>query len=493
MSGPWEKYKQPSGPWSKYGQSAPEVGVGEDVAKSAGAGLLRGGFDLGGTIADLNDAAGAGAGWLLEKTGASPQDVEAVRRGPLQALRPFMMGSQDIENNIEKVVGDLYEPKTTAGEFAQTGARFIPGALTGGSAKQAVGSAIKYGLAPGLASEAAGQLTEGSALEPWARAGTALAAGGAAGLAGDRANASGAVRSMVQNAPTNEVIKDTAQAAYKRADNAGLVVAQPAVDNAATRLVQTATNAGFHPKIHPKIQAALETAYDAGAAAQPLDQLELVRRVLGSAAKSMEADERRIASMLIDDWDDALDNLGPNDVLAGNPAEGAAALKEARANWHKLRKSELLDEALLKGERRAASTGSGGNEDNAIRQNIRGILDNPKKARSFSADEKTAMEKVVRGGQVQNLLRLVGKLSPQGSGLMAALGIGGAAINPMLAIPALAGAAAKPVANAMTGRNVDIASALIRSGGKMPQHKALPDRRALALALAGGQPLRPTE
>lgn len=65
-----------------------------------------------------------------------------------------------------------FEPETKAGEFLKTGTEFATGAaLTGGA-----GSAVRYGFLPGIASEAAGQATEGTAAEPYARTGAALVA-----------------------------------------------------------------------------------------------------------------------------------------------------------------------------------------------------------------------------------------------------------------------------------------------------------------------------
>lgn len=126
----------------------------------------------------------------------------------------------------------------------------------------------------------------------------------------------------------------------------------------------------------------------------------------------------------------------------------------------------MLDTAIEKAERRAASTGSGGNLDNAIRQNVRGILDNPRKSRGLTDAERQAAERVVRGGPVQNTLRLAGKLSPQGNGLMAALGIGGTMVNPAIGGLALGGMAAKSTADRMTRKNVERLSQVIRAGGK---------------------------
>ncbi len=71
--------------------------------------------------------------------------------------------------------------QTTPGEYAGTIGEFVPGAAIGGGAGLAAraGNLAKYAVVPGAASEAAGQLTEGTAVEPYARLGAAIAAPGA--------------------------------------------------------------------------------------------------------------------------------------------------------------------------------------------------------------------------------------------------------------------------------------------------------------------------
>ena len=76
-----------------------------------------------------------------------------------------------------------YVAPGTAGEYIATAGEFAGGAgLTAGPKAIA-----RYGVAPGVASEAAGQATEGTDAEPYVRAGAALAAPIAAGVAGKAA------------------------------------------------------------------------------------------------------------------------------------------------------------------------------------------------------------------------------------------------------------------------------------------------------------------
>lgn len=72
-----------------------------------------------------------------------------------------------------------YVAPGTPGEFISTAGEFMGGAGLMGGPK----AMVKYGLAPGVASEAAGQATEGSSVEPYARLAAALAAPVAYGAA----------------------------------------------------------------------------------------------------------------------------------------------------------------------------------------------------------------------------------------------------------------------------------------------------------------------
>lgn len=207
MASWWEKdpvvsAPQASGNWWERDPVVSEApSVAEDVAKSAGAGLARGAVEtamlpvtLPGMARGLLQkgaevAYGAADAGIRRLIGAEPLSQEEIaRREALSA------GTSPITSAIEAGQGavrqfmdkNLYQPQTTAGEYARTAAEFVPAAfaLGGGGLAGRVGSAVRYGIAPGLASEVAGQATEGTAVEPWARAGAALATGVAAGAIG---------------------------------------------------------------------------------------------------------------------------------------------------------------------------------------------------------------------------------------------------------------------------------------------------------------------
>jgi hypothetical protein len=94
-----------------------------------------------------------------------------------------------------------YTPQTTAGKYAYTIGSFLPGAVAapGEGLAGVAGNALKFGVVPGLASEAAGEATEGTPYEGAARVVGGLAGGlGAAGAAKATSAATGAAKSFVQ-------------------------------------------------------------------------------------------------------------------------------------------------------------------------------------------------------------------------------------------------------------------------------------------------------
>jgi hypothetical protein len=143
-----------------------------DVARSVGGGLSKGVAGLAGLPADL----GTLAITAKDKADAylTGRDVNALatERNAQAMVQPSTI-AQAGGDALNKAYGYDYKPETTAGKYADTVASFVPGAALGpGSLMRrfALGAGI-----PGLASEAAGQVTAGTDAEPYARVAAALA------------------------------------------------------------------------------------------------------------------------------------------------------------------------------------------------------------------------------------------------------------------------------------------------------------------------------
>lgn len=367
----------------------------------------------------------------------------------------------DYESNLEaqRERDQNGGPERFAGQVA--GALMIPG----GMAKSVPGAVLEGAAAGGLYGFGSG---EGGAESRAENAALGAATGGAAG--GVLRGAANAIGNRAASAiiPDNKTLRNAANAAYNKADAAGVIVKPSGMQRLQQDIVSDLTDFGYDPALQPGVAAVVNRLGGLSDKNVTLKGLDVLRRVAGNAAKIPgNPSQQALAGKIIDRLDDFIGTLPESDVAMGNAQAGASALRQARDLWGRLRKSEMVDTAAMKAERRTASTGSGGNADNALRQNVRGLLDNPRMARGMTDQEKAAAERVVRGTPVQNGLRLAGKFAPTGvvSGVLsggAGYGIAGPA---GLALP-LAGAAAKSVADRMTVRNAEKLSQIIRSGGR---------------------------
>ena len=155
------------------------------------------------------------------------------------------------------------------------------------------------------------------------------------------------------------------------------------------------------------------------------------------------------------------------DEMVASRASSSDLMDAARLANSRFKKAELLDLAFQKAADQTASTGSGGNLLNKYRQAVTNIINNPKQAKWFSADEIATMRDFLRGTPTQNTLRLIGKLSPGGNGLMTALNLGAVSVAPgALAITAGA-SVAKGIADRATERGAQGLIAKV-SGGAIP-------------------------
>lgn len=297
-----------------------------------------------------------------------------------------------------------------------------------------------------------------------------LAIGGIGGVGGNALGefATGAVSKIAglfgakPKIPSIDDLNAAKKAAYEQADQAGVAFAPEAVERINQNVTATLTDMGFDPALQPGAAAALRRIQELQGQNVTLKGLDTIRKVASNGYIPGNKSNNMAIGQIIDAIDDVVDNPQAADILMGNAQLAGGALKEARGLASRTAKLERVEDAVSRADLRAASTGSGGNADNATRQNLRKLLEKP---RGFTSDERAALEAVVRGTGGQNALRLAGKLSPSGNGLMAALGVGGAMVNPMIGAASLAGMGSKAFADRMTQANVKKLAEIIAAGG----------------------------
>lgn len=273
-------------------------------------------------------------------------------------------------------------------------------------------------------------------------------------------------------------------AAYKAVDESGFRYSPQQFDDLVTDIYRRvgAGDIDPNPDGAHKFAVSMLNRLNGRNPPRTLSQIDDLRKVIRRDV--IDKGDDYFGEIMLDAIDDFIDKTG-----------GDGVMRAARTAHQTLRKSELIAAALEKARLNAASSGSGGNINNAIRQQIKAILTNPSKLRGFTQAERDMMDKIVDpNSKLQDILRLVGRLSPSGNGLMAALGIGATAANPLFAIPITAGVGAKVLSDGATKGGARALERAVRTGGAAP--RPLPmmppgilQRGAMPLAPFAGQGL----
>lgn len=492
-----------------------------DAAKALAAAIRNGEYDDASkavTTADDVPVLGAGQVATPEKRDSTFADVaneamSAVNRGGINAVD--MLGFPIREPiNAALRMGDVdYQIPTLRSSLADTRATVEGGQMADGLPKRIIRAAGELALPSGaigggvrqVAQSVTPQLTAANANAVLPNIGRQLAQGnvladvgyGASsgtgselgrevggdtgaligGLAAPLAIAGGTVGTKVladkaqqsalkkAAAPSIDELKTAAREVYKEIDNLGATVNSSRVTGLTRDLSTTIRSEGFNKRIHPKVAAALDEFEKITGTNQPISNLDTLRKVARSAASSIEPDEARLGSIMVGKVDDFLDNLDQSALVGGNADEVGRKFKDARQLWQRARKGDDIEYAFERAKNQASGF------ENGLRVQFRSILNNKKKMRGYTQEEKAAIEQVVRGGGLENTAKAIGKFGfSEGqatSMLLSSLGAtagyaaGGAAGG--VAVP-LIGQVSKNLAQKLTRNNAEMVSQIVRQG-----------------------------
>jgi len=487
-----------SGPWSDFSPQAPTAapspsetsspGIGgtiEDMARAVPGGLAQGVAAVAGLPGDMGRLEGNAASWLAGKI--NPDLGKDVQGGFDWANRNvtdyFAPTSEEINAKLSAPTGGYYQPKTTAGRIAETAASFAPAAFGGeGSIASRVLGRVAVPAATsvlgGDAAKAAG-LPERVGSIPGALVGSLLGSLNPKELLASLQNGS--------IAPAVNDLKASARQAYQTVDNSGMVISQPAFSTLMDSIKSDLAQKGFHPKLQPKTAAALDAMDQTAANLNPpstasaalpgsggtapvqgvtLQGMDVLRRIAQHATDPLNKSDTMMSRRIVDNIDNFVQGLTPSQVVGNVDQPALDALSNARDLWSRAAKGDqinaLIDKARLNSKSMVGNFPALG-FGNALRTEFRKLANNPRGMARFAPAEQDAITRVATGSPAENILRLVGKLSPDQTIPMLSE-FGAAAVDPkMLALP-VAGLIGKAGATDITARNANLASALVRNG-----------------------------
>lgn len=361
-------------------------------------------------------------------------------------------GSQSIMGMMQPLQDMAPEPNTALERGArrvgeEVGAATAMGPLGVAMAPQRAGAVLAAdGVSALTGGTAAAAAKEWAPDSLWAEPLAAIAGGLGGGLAASRAMGLGGTAATVRNGMEDQKMR--AADAYGQVRSDQTVLPRQDVDDLLTVLNQRMAGERINPRLQPGSSAVLDAINADAALPMRVEDIENLRRMTQQSLPVTAAPaDQRLAGIMRDEITGYLDGLN---------MPSAQLLREGRDANRRYRAAETVQGATSKAQRRAASTGSGGNEINATRQNLRGLIDNPRKSRSFSAPELAAMEGVVTGTSGGNVARRLSRMAPTSGGLSSMIGMGGVLAAPPVAIPMIAATeAAKYMGERGTRSSVD--------------------------------------
>jgi hypothetical protein len=305
---------------------------------------------------------------------------------------------------------------------------------------------------------------------------TLLAGGSTAALT------AGKVQTPGQPIPTVDELWQRAKTHGESARNSGVTLTQDAQDRFYQTLDNSLADSNASPVRHPRAFDVVEEAQ--GRPATGLMDVDDTRYAIGRDVAGHK-DEAGIGMALKEATEEYLNNLTARDATGGDVVGAVESLTRKRQLAHAAHKANEIIGKEYRGHTRAGSAGTGGNQVNAVRQNIRSILDNevaptrPGRRHGYSPEEVSKMEEIVMGSPTRNFQRMLGRYSPTAGmlpGAMSGTGVGvaaaGTGISPWMALaaaPAGVGYIAKGMAERGTKRDIAALLETVLNEGAAPK------------------------
>lgn len=274
-------------------------------------------------------------------------------------------------------------------------------------------------------------------------------------------------KALEQAAPQADDLKRMATQVYREIDNSGAMIKQSSMQSLANKIQRDVIKEGMDVRTTPKAAGVVEAIQDSADKAQPLTELDTLRKVAKAAANSIEPTEKMLGKVIINNIEDFMDNIKSRDMISGSEslAETGKKYRTARSLYGRAKRSEQIQEAIEKG----ASAASG--VENGVRVELRKILNNKKQRRFYNSKELESIKGVVDGDFKTNFAKMVGRMGfMEGSstsvlGSLGGVFAGGTIAGPLGAVAAPAvGTAAKQIAKKLTTSKAKFTDSLVRSG-----------------------------
>lgn len=417
---PWEAASAPAVDITvkPYGSAAAPTGQVADVAHNP--------WEMPSVPLDVAKSAGSGlATGLAGAAGITPTIIGGVAQGlmklnemagdPLRYISPGGTGLEQAEANkqaIAQAVGRPsydYTPQTTSGAFFKTGGEYLGNTIGAGGplgvfkgtpgqiAKQVVGQVA----VPAVASETAGQIYEGTPIEPYARAAAGLATGAVgAGLTGG-----------VQQGLTREQVLANAKTIYKSPELKAAEFAPQSIGTFADAVEQQLKAQNFsRVNMGPAYTALDNLKAMASNNSATFANVRAVDKALTRAGREVgpngvPTENAAAATVVKQNIRGYLDTLTPADLVKGDATKIGPLLRAANQDYATQSAAFELPRTLRKAQNFAKQNDIPIEEALALR------------AKNLTPEERAQAAKAITGGIVTKGVRLAAMADPTKSPL----------------------------------------------------------------------------
>jgi hypothetical protein len=209
--------------------------------------------------------------------------------------------------------------------------------------------------------------------------------------------------------PAPDDIRQQGRDLFQILDNSGTAYSTTQAQNLTRQAATDLRQAGYDRAINARANAIVDdlTGHQGP---MTLEQLQNLRSRTAELARGNDANDRRIAGVILRSIDNHVGTVDPA-LTQLPPGQVGPIYQQARDYWRTASLADDLGWMVDKAERRAASTNSGQNAENAIRQNLRQVEDRvtkPGAYNPYSDEQMQLMDQAVRGTRTQNVLRGTG-------------------------------------------------------------------------------------
>jgi hypothetical protein len=436
-----------------WGETAADVGL------SGAQGFLSGFQGLLGSVGDAQQISGDVAAWGAGKLGFSPETQETARsigkRVPTFGLSIPAPTTEQINTTVESVIGPKYQPQTKAGEVVRTIGEFAPAAAAGpGTFARKTAMAV----IPGLAVEAADELTEGN---PYAKVGAGI---GAAVLTAGRGNAGtkDMLRKVGKTDKAYAKVERQANTAYDQLRKAGVKYDANAVDQAIADVATLRIN----PQLSPDavgLRDAFTQFRGRGMDFQDLDEMEQLATGILRHHATKPADKMFVTQIL-----GKIKDVRKSGAIATNGSVPANEVNSLIARAKDLARRRIIARDIGKMKDKSEWYLSG--PESGLRNQFKNY--GTKNYQSLSPAENRAFQSVMNREGVLNPLHNAGSRLGQ-----IALGSMGYAMGDITGaiIPIVGSSVARRFMEAYTKRGVDNAIKTVLAGRSAQEQAAVRD------------------